>query len=158
MFRLPSFLENNKVITPAMARTGEKEEGFKSCTQKFPLSIPLRLNSHEVTVVPILAPMMMPMALDSFMMPELTNPTTITVVAEDDWITAVTAAPRNTARSLPEVSRSRICSILPPLALERPSPNTCMPYKKSASPPTIVSTLKKSMITSFSTYHLSIMI
>ena len=37
-----------------------------------------------VMVVPILAPMMTPAACDRRMMPELTKPTTITVVAEED--------------------------------------------------------------------------
>ena len=40
---------------------------------------------------------MMPTACVSFMMPEFTKPTTMTVVAEDDWITAVTPAPKRTA-------------------------------------------------------------
>lgn len=42
------------------------------------------LNSRDVIVVPTLAPIMTPIACESFMMPELTNPTTITVVADDD--------------------------------------------------------------------------
>lgn len=46
------------------------------------------------------APIMTPAACDRRMMPELTKPTTITVVAEEDWITAVTAAPSKTAFSL----------------------------------------------------------
>ena len=40
--------------------------------------------SHAVTVVPMLAPMMIPIACATFIIPEFTNPTTITVVAEDD--------------------------------------------------------------------------
>ena len=40
--------------------------------------------------------MTMPTALPSCMMPELTKPTTMTVVAEEDWITAVTSAPSST--------------------------------------------------------------
>ncbi len=79
------------------ARTRENDVGFKRRTKKFPLSIPVRLRSQEVTVVPMLAPMMMPTACVSFMMPEFTKPTTMTVVAEDDWITAVTPAPKRTA-------------------------------------------------------------
>ena len=93
-----------------------------------------------VMVVPILAPMMTPAACDRRMMPELTKPTTITVVAEEDWITAVTAAPSKTAFSLLFVNFSRIPSSLPPEARVSPSPMTCMPYRNNASPHSIFST------------------
>ena len=36
---------------------------------------------------------MIAMACSSFIMPEFTKPTTITDVAEEDWITAVTPVP-----------------------------------------------------------------
>ena len=45
--------------------------------------MPVRLSSQLVTVVPTLLPMMMPTAWCSCMMPLLTKPTTITVVAEE---------------------------------------------------------------------------
>ena len=51
-----SFLENMIKQTPMSARTGENDVGFNSCTKKFPLSIPVRLKSQDVTVVPIFAP------------------------------------------------------------------------------------------------------
>ena len=44
------------------ASTGVKEVGFKSCTQKLPESMPPRLRSQAVTVVPMFCPMMMGMA------------------------------------------------------------------------------------------------
>ena len=69
---------------PIIARTGVKEDGFKRLIHTFPLSIPVRLKSQDVIVVPILAPMIIPIAWESFMIPEFTKPTTITVVAEDD--------------------------------------------------------------------------
>ena len=47
-------------------------------------STPARVSTQPVAVVPMLAPMTMPTALDSCIMPELTKPTTMTVVAEDD--------------------------------------------------------------------------
>ena len=53
--------------------------------------------------------------------PEFTKPTTMTVVAEDDWITAVTAAPTPTPRKRFFVSRSRICFIFSPAAAFKPS-------------------------------------
>ena len=47
-------------------------------------------------LVPIFAPMMIPIACFSFIIPEFTKPITITVVAEDDWITLVTPVPSAT--------------------------------------------------------------
>ena len=71
-------------MIPITARTGEKFDGFKNCIQKLSLSIPDKLKIHDVIVVPILAPMIIPIACDSFIIPEFTKPTTITVVADDD--------------------------------------------------------------------------
>ena len=79
-----SLLENNSMNTPITARIGEKEEGFSILIKKLELSIPVRLKIHEVIVVPTFAPMMITTAWDNFIMPELTNPTAMTVVAEDD--------------------------------------------------------------------------
>ena len=39
---------------------------------------------QPVMLVPMMAPMTMPMAWRTFIMPELTKPTTMTEVAEDD--------------------------------------------------------------------------
>ncbi len=79
-----SLLPDISSITPIIARTGENEDGFNIRTKKLPPSIPVKLNSHEVIVVPTLAPIMMPTACESFIIPEFTKPTTITVVADDD--------------------------------------------------------------------------
>ena len=49
--------------------------------------------SQEVTVVPMLAPITTAMAPARERSPELTKLTTITVVAVEDWMAAVTAAP-----------------------------------------------------------------
>lgn len=65
-------------------------------------------------VVPMLAPIIMPIACLNFIIPELTKPTTITVVADDDCITAVTPAPKRTAFIGLEVSFSSIFSNFPP--------------------------------------------
>ena len=51
---------------------------------------------QPVMLVPTMAPIMTAMAWRTFIMPELTKPTSITEVAEEDWITAVTPAPRST--------------------------------------------------------------
>ena len=47
-------------------------------------------------LVPKIAPMTTPIACLTCIMPELTKPTTITDVAEEDWITAVTPVPSKT--------------------------------------------------------------
>ena len=47
---------------------------------------PNRETIHAVIVVPILAPMMTPIACAREIKPALTNPTTSTVVAELDWV------------------------------------------------------------------------
>ena len=69
------------------------------------------------------------------MMPELTKPTTMTVVAEEDWITAVTSVPSSTPLNVVEVSRPRIVSSLLPATRLSPSPNRVMPKRKNARPP-----------------------
>ena len=122
-------------IIPITARIGEKDVGFSILIKKLLLSIPVRLNNHEVAVVPILAPIIIPIACDSFIIPEFTNPTSITVVADDDCMTAVTPAPNNTAFSGFEVSFSRIRSSFPPETFSNPPPITFIPYKNKANPP-----------------------
>lgn len=58
-----------------------------------------RQRIQPVTDVPMFAPSTMPIACESFIMPEFTKPTTIADVAEEDWITAVTAVPSSTPLS-----------------------------------------------------------
>ena len=82
--RFFSLLENIKRIIPINASTGANEDGFNIFTKKLPPEIPVRLNSHDVTVVPIFAPIITPAAWDNLIIPEFTSPTTITVVAEED--------------------------------------------------------------------------
>ncbi len=50
-----------------------------------------------VMVVPMFAPKMMPIDCTRFRSPALTKPITMTVVALEDWMTAVTNAPATTA-------------------------------------------------------------
>ena len=102
-----------------------------------------RAMSRPVTVVPMLAPMMIHTAWFRVIMPALTKPTTMTVVAEEDWITAVMAAPTSTPKKRLAVSRSRICFIRLPAAASRPELIICMPYRNRARPP---NRLKKSVI------------
>ena len=73
-----------KIITATIASIGEKEEGLRSWSTRLEPSSPVRLRSQAVTVVPTFAPRMTPTACESFIIPELTKPITITVVADDD--------------------------------------------------------------------------
>ena len=99
---------------PASASTGVKEEGFRSRTARLSPLMPLRLKSQAVTVVPMLAPMITPMACRSAMRPEFTKPTTITVVAEDDCITEVIPNPvRTPLKGFEVILESRVRSLLP---------------------------------------------
>ena len=139
-------LINRINMTPMIARIGENEVGLNIRMIKLSLWIPVRLKIQDVTVVPIFAPMITPTAWDSFIIPEFTKPTTITVVADDDCITAVTPAPSNTALIGLDVRFSRIFSSLPPETFARPSPIAFIPYKNSARPPINVNILKKSMV------------
>ena len=123
-------------IMPIMARSGEKDSGFSSRIRILSPCRPVRLSSHAVIVVPMLAPMIMPVACVSFMIPELTKPTTITVVAEDDWITAVTPAPSRTPLIGLFVIFSSVFSSFPPESFSSPLPSRFMPNRKKASPPT----------------------
>ena len=115
---------------------------MSSWTNRFPLSIPARLRNHAVTVVPMLAPIMMLIACFSVMRPELTKPTTITVVAEELCITAVTPRPVRSPASLPAVSFSRRDRSCPPARRSRACPIRLMPNRNRLSPPIKVSASK----------------
>ena len=69
---------------------------------------------QAVSVVPMLAPMMTAMAPPSVSSPALTKPTTITVVADDDWMAAVTAMPVRMPFSGRPVMRPSTARILLP--------------------------------------------
>ena len=94
-----------------------------------------RAMSRPVTVVPMLAPMMIQTAWPRVIIPAFTKPTTITVVAEEDWMTAVMAAPTSTPKKRLAVSRSRILFIRAPAAASRPELIICIPCKNNARPP-----------------------
>ena len=121
-----SFLLLKKAIkaTPTNAITGAKAV------------ISIAIN-WPVIVVPILAPIITQTAFSNFINPALTNPTVMTVVADDDWITAVITAPTPTPRKRFVVSFSKIVFILFPAANSRPFDIIVIPYKNSAKPPNI---------------------
>ncbi len=64
--------------------------------------------SQPVTVVPIFAPMMTPAAWTKVRSPALTKLTTMTVVAEEDWIRVVMLNPVSTELNLFPVMKLRI--------------------------------------------------
>jgi len=133
------------IIRPISAKMGVNEEGFKRLIKKLSPFIPLRLKTHAVTVVPRLAPIMTLVACESVISPELTKPTTITVVADDDWITDVTPSPvRNPDMRFPVSFESSLFRLSPAL-FSSAEPMTDMPNKKRQSPPRRVKKSKKSI-------------
>ena len=82
-----------------------------------------------------MAPIMIHTACFKVISPEFTNPTVITVVAEEDWIRAVMPAPTSTPRKRLAVRRSKICFIRLPATASRLLLIICMPYMNSARPP-----------------------
>ena len=89
----------------------------------------------DVTVVPTFAPIITPTACVSDKRPAFTKPTTMTVVAEEDWITAVMATPASIASTRLCVTIPRIFFSRLPAARSSPSPMTFMPNRKRLSPP-----------------------
>lgn len=89
--------------------------------------MPLRLRIHAVTVVPMFAPIITPTACPSCISPEFTKPTTITVVAADDWMTAVTATPSSSPFIVLFVSFDSMLLSWLPAAFSRDLPKTSIP-------------------------------
>ena len=104
---------------------------------------------HAVTVVPMLAPMMTPIDWPSVISPAFTKLTTITVVALDDWISAVMRIPVNTPITRFLVIAARILRRRSPANFSRPSDIVFMPKRNRASEPT---SEKMLMINSISLY------
>ena len=77
-------LENMLNPMPTAAMTGVNVAGLKIVRYQASPVMPAKDKIHAVTAVPTLAPMMMPTVCSSFITPEFTKPTTITVVAEED--------------------------------------------------------------------------
>ena len=125
-------LANIRKTTLPMARNGVKEEGLSSWIQKDPPN-EFKLSSHAVAVVPRLAPIMTPSAWDTFIMPELTRPTVMTVVTEDCTKTESTV-PKDQAASRFSVILSIALLSWPPASCVRVSLITFIPNMKSASP------------------------
>ena len=137
------------MMMPMMRAMGASEEGWKICSQEPPASISSSRMIWPVTVVPTLAPIMMPRDWRSVRRPAPTRPDVMTMVAVDDWMIAVTATPRRKALKELFVTRSIICLSVPEELSLSPSPIRRMPYRNMARPPSSVSALKKFMISPF---------
>ena len=98
---------------------------------------------QAVTVVPILAPIMTPIACVKLKRPAFTKLTTMTVVADEDWIRAVISMPVKTPATRFEVMAVRIRRKLSPASFCKPSLMIFMPYKKSPNAPSRRSKSKK---------------
>ena len=137
-----SLLQSMVMMTPTMAKTREKFSGLSICIQTASLSMPDRLRIQEVRVVPMLAPKMMWRVWEKSMMPELTRPTIMTVVAEEDWMAMVMTAPMTRLMRGLAVIFFSSSSSLPPAIFSRLPDMTFMPKRKKARPPMRVMTEK----------------
>ena len=88
-----------------------------------------------VTVVPILAPMMTPIAWLSVMRAEETKPMTMTSVAEELCTKIVTAIPARIEVTLFLVALPSITFRLSPQAFLSPLDMIVIPYRKRPTPP-----------------------
>ena len=85
-------------MMPMMSAIGARVEGWKNLSHAVPEeSMSKRRMICPVTVVPTFAPTMMPSDWRSVRMPAPTRPEVMTIVAVDDWISAVTKMPRRNA-------------------------------------------------------------
>ena len=89
--------------------------------------MPVRDSSHAVRVVPMLEPMMTPMVCPSSITPEFTRPTSMTVMAEEDWMAMVIPAPSSRLLMGVEVMRLRRRSNRPPAIFSRLLDMTVIP-------------------------------
>ena len=81
----------SRIATTAVSALRDSVDNSSSADDP-PLTLERQI-IHPVMLVPITAPMMIAIAWRSFIIAELTKPTTMTLVAEEDWITAVTPVP-----------------------------------------------------------------
>ena len=86
----------------------------------------LKATICPVTVVPMWEPRMMPMDCFSVNRPALTKPTTMTVVAPDDWMREVTMVPVRMATKRFFAKRWRMERRRCPATPRSPSPISCM--------------------------------
>ena len=97
---------------------------------------PMSDTNQAVIVVPILAPMITEIDSASVSKPAFTKLTTITVVADDDWIIEVTITPVNTPSTRFFVIDANIARILLPATFCSASLIMVIPKRKSPRAPT----------------------
>ena len=114
---------------------------------------PERQITQPVILVPMTAPIMTAIACRSRIMPELTKPTTITLVALELWITAVTPVPSKMPLSGVLESRYRISSSLLPATRFSPSPISDIPNRNIATPPRSTITFEISILPPPAGFH-----
>ena len=93
-----------------------------------------------MTVVPMLAPMIIPTVCSRRMMPALTKPTHMTVVVAEEWISAVTSAPNSTPLNTLLVSFSKMLSSRPLETFSKPCVMVDIPNRNTAMAPIMVIT------------------
>ena len=137
------FFTNIIRIIPTTSAIGARVEGLKNSRIALPdESISIRRIICAVTVVPIFAPRTIHTACLRFKTPAVISPTVITIVAVDDWITAVTRAPVSTPMKAFAVTFSSTRFRAVPDAFLSPSPMISIPYRNIARPPSRVITVK----------------
>ena len=120
------FLDIMIRTAPMIAMTGEKFFGFSSSIRP-PPSTPVRVRIQLVTVVPMLEPIRTLIVCGNSIRPELTRPTSMTVIADEDWIATVMPAPSPMPRIGLDVAFLKDRSKEPPAILPNPPDMTCMP-------------------------------
>ena len=117
--------------------------------------MPDRERIQAVRVVPTLEPMMTPTVCPSSIMPEFTRPTSITVMALEDWMAMVMPAPSSRLLNRLSVIFRSICSSLPPASFSSRDDMRDMPYRKKATPPQRVNREKISIVRSLLSLSIS---
>ncbi len=146
MLRLRSFSVDMMTATEASAMIGAKKLGFISWKNVVFAPMEPRLKIQAVAVVPILAPMMRPTVCAKGKRPALTSPTTMMVVADEDWIMAVTPAPKRTPFTGLDVIFSSMPRNFDPETSIKLLLISCMPNKNRARPPNSVTKLNISIL------------
>ena len=123
-------------MIPMIRATGASVDGLNRFRKELaPVFRSSRRIICPVTVVPTLAPTIMPSDWCSVIISAPTRPEVMTIVAVDDWITAVNPNPRRNAFHTVPVSLSRTSFSAPEEDSFRLSPIRRMPYRNMASPP-----------------------
>ena len=131
-FRSPVMISR----TPMIRAMGASVDGWKK--RRTDASEALRSSRRmicPVTVVPTFAPTIIPSDCRRDRMPAPTRPDVITMVAVDDWISAVTAIPSTKALSALSVTFSMTLFSVSEEFSFRESPIRRMPYRNMARPP-----------------------